>query len=687
MRLSVLALLVLLLLPATAQAAELRTRTVALAPGKHTRVSARAPERFNLVGVSSLGPGSVTFRTRAVSGRWSAWRSAVPEAEDLPDGPHRWTLGNPWWTGPATAIQYRLRGKVRRLRTTFVWSVADAVPLRRLAIAGTPTVIPRVAWAGSATALRRGGPRYADAVRFAVVHHTAGASPSSPTQSIAMVRAIAAYHVYSNGWDDIGYNFLVDRFGQVFEGRYGGMDRNVIGAHAQGFNTGSVGVALMGTYASATPTPAALDALARLLAWRLDIAHVDPLSTLSYMSGGNPKYPAGVPVFLRAVSGHRDTGFTSCPGDRLYGLLPAVARAVATSGLPKLYAPRVEGKPGELVRFTGRLSSSIPWRVTVADVDGGTVATGSGSGTAVDWTWDARQIPAGRYAWSIGAGATLRPATGTFSGGSTALTLTASSNPATVSPDGDGRADSALVSYRLGRSADVTVTVLDSLGAVLATLPQGVQPSGAHTLAWLADTYSDGAYSLVLTAQSGTSQVTATVSVAVNRTLARLAFSPSAFSPNGDGRLDTLSYSFSLTTPADVAVTAIRPGALPIELYRAPLPAGDAAFTWDGIQPDGILAPEGRYTLAVQALNAIGTVTQASPVVLDTTKPRLRLLSKKLLRVHVSEAATLQVTYDGRRRTVRVVKAGALRLRLNAKRISAYAEDAAGNRSASVRLR
>ena len=116
------------------------------------------------------------------------------------------------------------------------------------------------------------------------MHHTAGTNAYSPSQSAAIVRGIEIYHVKGNGWNDIGYNFLVDKYGQVFEGRYGGADKNVIGAHAEGFNTGSFGVAVLGTYTSSAPPAAAQTALANLIAWRLDIAHVDPLSTLMVAS-------------------------------------------------------------------------------------------------------------------------------------------------------------------------------------------------------------------------------------------------------------------------------------------------------------------------------------------------------------------------------------------------------------------
>src|SRR5207237_8830336 len=121
--------------------------------------------------------------------------------------------------------------------------------------------------------LRRVGPRFADAVHFAIVHRRAVSNNDTRAQSAAIVRGIQIYHVKGNGWDDIGFNFLVDKYGQVFEGRYGGMDRPVIGAHALGFNTGAVGLSVIGDYSAAPISAVAKASLAQLLAWRLDLAH------------------------------------------------------------------------------------------------------------------------------------------------------------------------------------------------------------------------------------------------------------------------------------------------------------------------------------------------------------------------------------------------------------------------------
>src|SRR5712691_11878739 len=456
-----LAVAVLLATPAVARA-EGATITMREVPLRGSRSLASAsPPRFDLVGLHWRGAGSVEFRTRSLTGRWSAWEPAAPEAEDGPDHPVQpgWRVGNPYWTGASNAIAYRLRGAMTRLRAYFVWSPVDALPPRTLSIAGSPQIIPRLSW-GADESIRRAPPRYATAVQYALVHHTAGTNNYSPSQSAAIVRGIEIYHVRGNGWNDIGYNFLVDKYGQIFEGRYGGVDKNVIGAHAEGFNTGSTGVAVIGTYDNAAPPVVAQNALANLLAWRLDIAHVDPLSTVMVTSGGNPRYSVGVPVFLRAISGHRDTGFTDCPGSALYARLGAIASQVASIGLPKLYAPTVQGAPGGVVTFGARLSTALPWTVTVTDPSGNVVSTGSGNGTDVYWTWDASTAPQARYAWTISAGDSVTPAAGFVGTAPVPLALKGSSaTPTTISPDGDGVADKSVVTYTLSISATVTATL------------------------------------------------------------------------------------------------------------------------------------------------------------------------------------------------------------------------------------
>ena len=263
---------------------------------------------------------------------------SVDPDDRLQDG---WRLGGLAWTGAATAVRIRTAGRVVRVRAYYVDSPVETVPARRLQAAGSPLVISRFSWQADES-IRRAPPRYSDAVRYAVVHHTAGSNNYTRDESAAIVRGIEVYHVQGNGWNDIGYNFLVDKYGQVFEGRYGGIDKAVIGAHAQGFNTGSVGVAVLGSYGGTRISAAAKASLEQVLAWKLDVAHVDPLSTLTWKSGGNPRFANGVPVFLRAISGHRDTGFTDCPGGALYAQLPQIAKDAAALGGPKIYAPTVD---------------------------------------------------------------------------------------------------------------------------------------------------------------------------------------------------------------------------------------------------------------------------------------------------------------------------------------------------------
>ncbi len=271
--------------------------------------------------------------------------------------------------------------------------------------------MPRRGWSADEK-IRRAGPSFAANVRLALVHHTAGANGYTAAQAPAIVKAIQLYHVKGNGWNDIGYNFLVDRFGTVYEGRYGGIERNVVGAHAEGFNTGSVGVAVLGEYSSLAVAAKARSSLAALLAWRLDLAHVDPASTQSFISGGNARFGAGLPVFLRTVSGHRDTGFTDCPGTALYACSTGSAARSRRSGCrsstprrsPAPFRARSASAPSCPRRCPGRSTSTTP--------AGNAVASSPGSGAAVDWTWDATAALPGSYTYAIRSDQSVTPAQG-----------------------------------------------------------------------------------------------------------------------------------------------------------------------------------------------------------------------------------------------------------------------------------
>jgi N-acetylmuramoyl-L-alanine amidase-like protein len=658
--------------------------------GQTRSLAASAPKLFDLVGLHWRGPGSVQFRTRSLAGRWSSWRTAAPEAEDMPDADTAearaaggWRLGNPYWVGPSDAIAYRLHGRVTRLRAYFVESPADGLPPRRLEIAGSPAIIPRASW-GADEKIRRAAPSYAPAVAFALVHHTAGSNSYSPSQSAAIVRGIEVYHVKGNGWNDIGYNFLVDKYGQVFEGRYGGIDKNVVGAHAEGFNTGSVGVAVIGTYGDSAPPAAAQAALANLLAWRLDVAHVDPLGSLTWPSGGNPRYPVGTPVFLRAISGHRDTGFTSCPGNALYARLHTIAAQVAAIGLPKLYAPSATGGVGGLVRFQARLSEALPWTVTVTAPDGTVLGSGSGTSTDIDWTWDASTTPAARYAWSISAGDTVRPATGFVGSAPVPLALTKTgANPATISPNGDGQQDVSTITYTLSTTATVTAILRSPDGRQLATLFSERRGPGTRTFTFTADGVPDGRYQIVLTATDGKTTVTKTIALVVDRTLSNLRVTPQAFSPNGDGRKDALTTTFVLAQPAAVNVSVEQSGRAVADVVDGRLPAGPQTVTWNGTAGTTPVR-DGTYAVVVNVTSAVGTVAHTAIFRVDTRPPVLRAVSFRRLTFRVSEPARVTVLAD-RQRFVRSVRAGTFSFGGTARRVRAWAEDAAGNLSRTLR--
>jgi flagellar hook assembly protein FlgD len=664
-----------------AHAAPVRMVVRDVLPQPTRALAAASSPSFNLVGLHWQGEGTPWFRTRSLAGRWSRWEPADDDWGRV----GVWRRSNAVWTGAADAIQVRTKGRVTRVREYLLWSPPVRVPERRLQLAGSPAIISRAGWQADES-IRRVAPKYAPSLQFALVHHTATTNAYSCVQSASIVRGIEVYHVKGNGWNDIGYNFLVDACGQIFEGRYGGIERNVVGAHSQGFNTGSVGAALIGNFQTAAPSQAQQDALVKLLAWRLDVAHVDPLSLVTYSSGGNSKFGAGRPVSLRAVSGHRDTYLTDCPGNGAYRLLPAIASRVAQTGLPKLYAPVVSGAVGGPVRFAARLSSFLPWTVTVTDAAGAVVATWSDIGTSVDWTWDSRlAVPGAAYFWTISSAANVRAATGTLGGkvAGTALTLT---NLQVSPPALDGSVfATATVTYTLSAAATVTADLVDASGVVVATLFSQSLPAGAQSFLFAPPAgVADGNYTIRVTARDALGrQVQATVPVAVSHTL--LAFSAGAkiVSPNGDGRRDVVTFRFLLAQPADATLELATPEAS-FPLLLAQLGTGRQTFAFTGTAADGSPVPDGVYEVRLTA----GAVTQSLPLTIDNLPPTVSLVSVAPLQLRVAEHVTVIATINGR--VVRAsLQPGIVRLakREVVRTLRVVVRDAAGNESQPVTYR
>ena len=424
----------------------------------------RTPKRFNLVGFSWRGAGdpAIALRARTDGDAWTSW---TPAGADGRHGRRRSTSA-PVWVGEADWVQYRMSRRVPGLRLHFVNTTGTATAKDRLltrlrsvaqsavvrvapawGATSRPRIRPRSDWGGKYCPTR--GVTYGK-VRAAIVHHTVTANAYSRSQVPAAILAVCRFHRNTNGWNDIGYNFVVDRFGGIWEGRAGGVDEAVMGSQAQGYNAQTTGIANLGDFSSVPQTDAAIAAIARLIRWKLANHGLPTYGTTTLTSAGGPsaRYPYGHTRTFRRVIGHRDTGRTACPGQQLYYQLgelrerigeqrPTGIRVQMEAAFPEV----VTHAPGGSA-FTGRLLDRDELPVAGVTVElqrlgrtGWKRVTETVTDAEGDFTATA---PLKRYAvlrWEFAGDETYRPFRGDGAGVQVAPLITLAASDDTVEPD------------------------------------------------------------------------------------------------------------------------------------------------------------------------------------------------------------------------------------------------------------
>ena len=332
---------------ASMRAARGATRSAQLTPGVPDPITtARAgavtatqdvPGGLAVVGVTwpknAVSAGDA-FQIRTLTdATWSQWQTLEAEQADGPDpieaaaaAAHATAGTSPYVVAGASKFEVRSLTTDPTAPTAATVQVVDPgassadnvqpAPGAAAAAAAKPTIYTRAQW-GADERLRRGAPSYGQ-VQLGFVHHTVSSNTYTAAQVPAMIRGIYAYHVKGQGWSDIGYNFLIDRFGRTWEGRYGGVDKAVIGAQTANYNSWSMGVSAIGNFDVAGVPQSMTDAFKRIFAWKLNLSGLPATGTV-FANGKS----------FQRVSGHRDGFRTACPGRYLYAKVPEIRAGAA----------------------------------------------------------------------------------------------------------------------------------------------------------------------------------------------------------------------------------------------------------------------------------------------------------------------------------------------------------------------
>ena len=325
-------------------------------------------------------------RTRAADGVWSEW-SHLEKSSDGADGGSAVLTSAPVYVGEADAVQLATVDEAEAIpagvELSLVSSAQVTTPAATMSgevasttATGGPTIITREEWGAAPACLEPGtGPTWfptGDGLKAAAVHHTVNPNDyATVAEAMQAIRNDQAYHQQTHGWCDIGYNFLVDKWGNIYEGADGSIEQPIIGAHTGGFNTSTVGVAMLGTYtteAGVTPSSAQRDGVSKIIGYRLAEYGINPdesavFTAAAYTDGG--RYEAGDQVTLPRVFGHRDTHQTECPGELAYPLLSAIQDQAA------VYAKQYTAVEERYRNFVqGVYQDSLGREPTAADLDG-----------------------------------------------------------------------------------------------------------------------------------------------------------------------------------------------------------------------------------------------------------------------------------------------------------------------------
>ena len=277
-----------------------------------------APRSFDFVGVQGE-MRALEFRARSEGEAWSDW----VEADN----------GDPVYTGGTDEVQVRSRGVPIEGRLHYVKVSDEQTALGdKLRASSKPQFIGRARWGANqpkAGCRPREKAEYGK-VKAGVVHHTVSTNTYTEAQAPSIVLGICRFHRNSNGWNDIGYNALVDRFGNLYAGRAGGLNKAVVGAQVEGFNSQTTGVATIADHRVKKATAAETEAVVSYLAWKLSGVGLDGTGNSRLLSAGGSsnQTKSGERIKVKQVVGHGDLGFTECPGDALYQRIGKIRRLV-----------------------------------------------------------------------------------------------------------------------------------------------------------------------------------------------------------------------------------------------------------------------------------------------------------------------------------------------------------------------